>query len=172
MKENLKQLLLTFVLFLAFSLMFIFLFINSLNYYNGSKITYDDLIYGKFTVVSIKEIKDPEMDNMYYINVAEEEKDIKVNNLLANRNVRSGILSLKNGDIIYCYLIDGSPYYEIVELKTETSTILSLDDYNEIYKRQGIIGIITSPIGCAIMLGIAIKAFVMYMKEKKETSIY
>ena len=106
---------------------------------------------------------------MYYIDVAEEEKNIQVNNLLAKGNVRNGILSLKSGDIIYCYFIDGSSYYEIVELKTETGTIFSLEDYNEIYKQQSITGIIIIPIIFAITLGVAIKAFVVYTKEKKET---
>lgn len=171
MEENQKQPLLISVMFFAFSLMFIAMFIISVNYNNKSKTTYNDLIYKELTVESIREVKDPEGDNMYYIDVVEEEKNIKVNNLLTNKNVGNGVLSLKGGDIICCYLIDGSSYYEIVELKTETSTILSLDDYNEIYKHQGVLGIITSPIIFAIMLGMAIKSFVAYTKEKKETNI-
>ena len=62
------------VLFFAFSLMFVFLFIISINYYNASKTTYNDLMYGEFTVESIREIVDPDMGNIYYIDVAEEEK--------------------------------------------------------------------------------------------------
>ncbi len=166
MKKNLKYPLLMSVLF--FGLMFIYLFISSVNYYNTSKTTYDDLIYKEFTVKSIRGIKDPEMDNMYYIDVVEE-RSIKVNNLLTNKNVRNGLLALKNGDIIYCYLKNGSSYYEIVELKTENNTILSLNDYNEIYYRQSMIGFMISPIMFTIMLGITTKAFVVYTKEPKNT---
>ena len=158
MKNDIKYSLLISALFFAFSLMLVFLFIISINDYNASKTTYNDLTYGEFTVESIREIADPDMGNMYYIDVAEEEKNIKVNNLLTNKKVRDGILSLKSGDMIRCYFISNSSYYEIVELKAENRTILSLDDYNKIYNSQGIIGIIISPILFVIMFGIAVKA--------------
>ena len=158
MKKDIKYRMLISVLFFAFSLMFVFLFIISINYYNASKTTYNDLMYGEFTVESIREIADPDMGNMYYIDVAEEEKNIKVNNLLANKKIRDGVLSLKSGDMIRCYFISNSSSYEIVELKAENRTILSLDDYNKIYNRQGTIGIIISPILFVIMFGIAVKA--------------
>ena len=158
MKKDIKYRMLISVLFFTFSLMFVFLFIISINYYNVSKTTYNDLMYGEFTVESIREIVDPDMGNIYYIDVAEEEKNIKVNNILANKKIRDGVLSLKSGDMIRCYFISNSSYYEIVELKAENRTILSLDDYNKIYNRQGTIGIIISPILFVIMFGIAVKA--------------
>ena len=74
MKKDIKYRMLISVLFFAFSLMFVFLFIISINYYNASKTTYNDLMYGEFTVESIREIVDPDMGNIYYIDVAEEEK--------------------------------------------------------------------------------------------------
>ena len=166
MKEDTKHHLLTSILFFAFSLIFIFLFITSLNYYNASQTTYDDLMYGEFTVKSIREVTDPEMGNMYYIDVVEDERNIKVNNLLTNKKVIEGILSLKSDDMIYCYFINNSSYYEIVELRTENSTILSLDDYNKIYNHQGTIGIVISPIMFVIMFGIAVKALWHMRKER------
>ena len=69
MKEDTKHQLLISILFFAFSLAFIFLFIISINDYNASKTTYDDLMYGEFTVKSIREVTDPDMGNMYYIDV-------------------------------------------------------------------------------------------------------
>ena len=171
MKENLKQPLLISVMFFVFSLVFVVMFITSVNYNHNSKTTYEDLIYREFTVEGVREVNDPDGDDMYYIDVAEEETNIKVNNLLANKKVKSGVLSLQKGDTIYCYLKNGSSYYEIAELKTESGTILSLDDYNRIYKHQGNTGIVISPIMFAVMLGIAVKAFVAYMKEKKRLAI-
>ena len=168
MKEDIKHQLLISILFFAVSLIFIFLFIISLNYYNASQTTYDDLMYGEFTVKSIREVTDPDMGNMYYIDVVEDERNIKVNNLLTNKRVSDGILSLKSDDMIYCYFINSSSYYEIVELKTENSTILSLDDYNKIYNHQGTIGIVISPIMFVIMFGIAVKAL-WYIRKKRTT---
>ncbi|MBE6531209.1 MAG: hypothetical protein E7679_03845 [Ruminococcaceae bacterium] len=168
MKEDLKHPLLISVMFFVFSIMFVAMFISSINYKHNSKTTYNELIYKEFTIESIREMQDPD-GNIYYIDVVEEERNIKVNNLLTSKNVRDGISSLKKGDILYCYLKDASSHYEVVELKTENNTILSLDDYNEIYNREGIIGIIIAPIMFAIMLGIAIKAFVIYKKENKNT---
>ena len=168
MKENIKQPLLLSVLFFAFSLMFIFMFVTSINDYNASKTTYDDLMYGEFTVESIREITDPEASSMFYIDVVEEEKNIKINNLLTKKKVSDGILSLKRGDKIYCYFTSSSSYYEIVELKTDSSTILSLDDYTEIYNRQGTLGIVTAPIMFVIMLGLAVKSL-LYMRKEKTT---
>ena len=169
MKEDTKHPLLISILFFAFSLAFIFLFIISINYYNASKTTYDDLMYGEFTVKSIREVTDPDMGNMYYIDVVEDERNIKVNNLLTNKKVIEGILSLKSDDMIYCYFVNSSSYYEIVELKTENRTILSLDDYNEIYNRQGTLGIVISPIMFVIMFGIAVKA--LWHMQKERTTI-
>ena len=168
MKEDIKHQLLISILFFAVSLIFIFLFIISLNYYNASQTTYDDLMYGEFTVKSIREVTDPDMGNMYYIDVVEDERNIKVNNLLTNKRVSDEILSLKSDDMIYCYFINSSSYYEIVELKTENRTILSLDDYNEIYNRQGTLGIVISPIMFVIMFGIAVKAL-WYIRKKRTT---
>ena len=74
-------------------------------------------MYGEFTVKSIREVTDPDMGNMYYIDVVEDERNIKVNHLLTNKRVIDGILSLKSDDMIYCYFINSSSYYEIVELK-------------------------------------------------------
>ena len=169
MEKNLKHYLLTSAVFFAFSLMSIAMFIVSIIYNNNSKTSYDDLIYKELTVESIRKIIVPDGYDMYYIDVVEEEKNIEVNNLLTNGNVRDGIQSLNKGDTIYCHLKKDSSCYELVELKTENSTILSLDDYNEIYNRESILGLIISPVLFAIMLGIAIKAFVAYMKEKKKT---
>ena len=168
MKEDTKHQLLTSILFFAFSLIFIFLFIISINDYNASKTTYDDLMYGEFTVKSIREVTDSDMGNTYYIDVVEDERNIKVNNLLTNKKVIEGILSLKSDDMIYCYFVNSSSYYEIVELKTENSTILSLDDYNKIYNYQGTIGIVISPIAFVIMFGIAVKPL-WYIRKKRTT---
>lgn len=155
------------IMFLVFSLLFVFIFSISINDHNYSNIDYDDLTYKEFTVENIREITDPEMGNMYYISVIEDDKQIKVNNLLTNKDVVNGILSLNAGDKIYCYLLEDSSCYEVIELKTSTRTLLSLDEYKEIYKHQGTLGLIISPIGFILMLGLSIWSFVLYSREMK-----
>lgn len=162
-----KKTLLISIMFLVFSLIFVFIFSISINDYNSSNITYDDLIYKEFTVENIREITDPEMGNIYYISVVEDDKQIKVNNLLTNKDAINGILSLNAGDKIYCYLLEDSSCYEVIELKTSTRTILSFDEYKEIYKHHGTLGLIISPIGFILMLGLSIWSFVLYSREKK-----
>ena len=167
MNKTIRQPLLISIMFFLFSLIFVLIFTISFNDYKTSNISYEDLTYKEFTVEHIRETTDPEMGNTYYISVVEENKQINVNNLLTNKEVINGILSLNAGDKIYCYLIEDSSYYEVAELKTSTATIFSLDEYKEIYNHQGVLGLIISPIGFTSMLGFSIWGFVLYMKEKK-----
>ena len=74
--------------------------------------------------------------------------------------------SLKEGDKIYCYLIETQSRYECVELKSDIM-ILSLDQYNQIYSKQGILGLIIMPIGFLICFVFSIKFFHAYHSERK-----
>ena len=165
MKENSNHALVLPIACCIFSLLFVFMFFVSLNDYQKSKTTYQDLIYKEFTVESVREKTYSDADIVFYIDVVEEEKNIKINNVLTHKNVNAGTRSLQKGDKIYCYLIEKSSNYEIVELKKEDSTILSLDQYNEIYKRESILGFLISPIGFAIVFGFSVIGFVAYKRE-------
>ena len=61
---------------------------------------------------------------------------------------RIGMLTVKEDKkdlVYYCYLIETTSRYECVELKSDIM-ILSLDQYNQIYSEQGILGLINTPI--------------------------
>ena len=94
MNKTMRQPLLISIMFFIFSLIFVLIFTKSFDYYKTSNISYNELIYKEFTVENIRETTDPEMGNTYYISVVEENKKIKVNNLLTNKDVINGILSL------------------------------------------------------------------------------
>ena len=146
--------------------MFIYLFFISLQYLNNSKTKYEDLIYKEFTIEHISKQDDPEMGNTYTITILEDDKRIFVNNLLTERDIRVRLDSLKEGDKIYCYLIETTSRYECVELKTDIM-ILSLDQYNQIYSEQGILGLINTPICFLICFVLSIKFFHEYHSERK-----
>ena len=154
------------ILFLLFAIMFICIFFVSLQYLNNSKTKYEDLIYKEFTIEHISKQDDPEMGNTYTITVLEDDKKIFVNNLLTERDVRVGLDSLKEGDKIYCYFIETTSSYECVELKSDIM-ILSLDQYNQTYSKQGILGLIIMPIGFLICFVFSIKFFHAYHSERK-----
>ena len=154
------------ILFLLFAIMFICIFFVSLQYLNNSKTKYEDLIYKEFTIEHISKQDDPEMGNTYTITILEDDKRIFVNNLLTERDIRVGLDSLKEGDKIYCYLIETTSRYECVELKSDIM-ILSLDQYNQTYSKQGILGLIIMPIGFLICFVFSIKFFHAYHSERK-----
>ena len=106
------------------------------------------------------------MGDTYTITILEDDKKIFVNNLLTERDIRIGLDSLKEGDKIYCYLIETTSRYECVELKSNIM-ILSLDQYNQIYSKQGIHGLVIMPIVFLICFVYSIKFFHAYHSERK-----
>ena len=166
MKQS-KIMLLSCIVFLLFSIMFIFVFFTSLLDLNNSTTRYEDLIYKEFTVENIRKQHDPEMGDTYTIEIYEDDKLIFLNNLLTEYDVRIGVESLKDGDKIYCYLIETESKYLCVELKSN-KTILSLDRYNQIYYQQGILGLVIMPVGFIVCTVFAIKFFQAYRSTLKE----
>ncbi len=167
MKDNKKVALLISIIYFVSALMPIFIFGTSIRDYNYSKTEYKDLIYKEFTVKDIEEDRDGEMGNTYYISIYEEEKRIKINNLLTTSDVNRGLKTLYKGTKIQCYLIDDSTIYNVVEIKKGQNYILSLERYNEIYKKNGIMGMISMPILFIVCVVFGSKSLVMYFKEKK-----
>ena len=167
MKQT-KTLLISCIIFSLFAVMFLFHFFHSLHDLNKSKTKYEDLIYKEFTVESINKQYDPEMGATYSIVIYEDDKIIFVNNLLTEYDVRVSLESLKEGDKIYCYLIETQSRYECVELKSD-KMILSLDQYNQIYSKQGMIGLIIMPIGFLGCFAFSFRFFRAYLFSKKES---
>ena len=166
MKQS-KIFLTSCIVFSLFSIIFIFIFFTSIHNLNNSTTKYEDLIYKEFTIEKINKQHDPEMGDTYTIEIYEDDKLIFLNNLLTEYDVRIGVESLKDGDKIYCYLIETESKNQCVELKSDT-TILSLDWYNQIYYQQGILGLVIMPVGLIVCIVFAIKFFLVYRSTIKE----
>lgn len=168
MDKNRKIILCTGILFLIFSLMFLSLFIVSISIYNESNnLKYSDLIYMECTVDDFRESGNREDGYLFYIFVIEEKKDIRVNNLLTENNVIEELRTLKNGDIIYCYVKEGKSFYEAVEIKGN-NMILSLEQYKQIMQEQGIAGLIIFPIVFCVTFGIGIYSIIVVSKNRRK----
>ncbi len=163
----------SFLLFLVFSIISFGLFLSSVKQYNKTaNTTYDQLIYGEFTVKQIRRLDDPDGGGATYtIKVYETDKIIKVTNLFTTADVTQELDNLSDGDKIYCYMVDKSTRYEIAEIRCD-DMILSLEKYNEINKKEGMLGMIVMPVVSVISLVISIKGFVAYIKVKRESDEY
>ena len=107
------------------------------------------------------------MGSTWYIEVLEESKILKINNLFDKANVRNGLNSLSKGEKIYCYLLEDSTIYNVVEIRTDVTMILSLKEYNKIYYSNGLIGIIVMPIMFVLCSFCGVKYLIAYFKNKE-----
>ena len=145
----------------------IYFFHVSIQYINKVKSTYEDYIYKEFTVDHIDVDYDSEMGYTYTITVSEEYKKIIVNNLLTKIDVRDKLDSLKEGDKIYCYLTETTSRYEAAEIKSDEMVVLSLSRYEEIYSRDGLIGVVMMPIVFLICIVGSIGCLIVGIIERK-----
>lgn len=160
-----SPLLISLILFVS-ATVFLVLSVMSIVDYKRSQITYDDLSYREFTVDEVIKREDPEMGISYSIRVCEADKYISVNNLLSKRSVREGLDSLESGDKIFCYLIENELNYDAVEIKQD-QVILSLDEYNNIYRQNSLLGIVIMPVGFIFLVAFSIKYLIEYLKTIK-----
>ena len=167
MNKSNKIILLTGILFLLFSVAVLPLCVGSIiRFSDTSKTTYDELLYKEFTVEEVRKTGNAEDGYVFNILVVEEQKLLKINNLLTERNVIAGLSDLRKGDVISCYLIEDSSHYEVVEIKSDVM-ILSLEQYKQIYYNQGLLGIIMFPILFFVFAGIGTYSIVAYCKNAK-----
>lgn len=152
-------------LFLAFALIFIYFFSVMLNYNEMTKISYDDLVYKEFTVEEVNR-EDSFFGDSYSIVVSETDKEIRVSNLFAKPYLEERYLSLEKGDTIYCYLIDNTSYYDIVEIKGD-DVILSLEEYKEIYTNNSRFGLIFCPVVIVFCVFFSIKSLIEYLQKQE-----
>ena len=160
--------LLVSLFFTICSIMPIYLFYDSIQDINKVKLTYENYIYKEFTIDHIDVDYDSENGYTYTITVCEEEKKIIVNNLLTEIDIRDRLDELKEGDIIYCYLTETTSRYEVAEIKSDEMVILSLARYEEIYSRNGLIGVVMMPIVFLICIVGSISYLILGLIERKK----
>ena len=169
MSRNTKIILFTGILFLFFSIIFLGLFVGSIIRYNESNdLTYNDLVYMECTVENVRESGNIEDGYQFYISIVEDEKVIRVNNLLTENSVIAELRKLQNGDHIYCYVKESSSYYDVVEIK-EDDMILSLEQYKQIMNKQAISELfIIFPIVLWLSTGIGVFSIIAAFKNRKK----
>ena len=164
---------LLFALFFAlFTIVPVMMFFESLESIDVLEAAYDDFLYKEFTVECVEVRRDSEMGARYIITVYEEEKKLIVNNLLTEIEVCDKLDLLESGDKVYCYVIDKPSQYEIVEIKTDEISIIPLYRYQQIYYKQGVLGLIIAPflfIVCCVCSVVGI--IVSFIERKKEKTI-
>ena len=168
MSRKTKIFLFTGILFLVFSIIFIGLFVGSIIRHDESNdLTYNDLVYMECTVENVRESGNTEDGYQFYISIVEDEKVIRVNNLLTENSVIAELRKLQNGDHIYCYVKETSSYYDVVEIK-EDDMILSLEQYKQIMNKQAISGFIIFPIVIWLSTGIGVCSIIAAFKNRKK----
>ena len=87
MDKNNKKILITGILFVAFSILFLPLFIESIIQYKESKtLSYSDLRYIVGTVETVRKSGNSEDGYTILISLEEDKKRIKINNLLTKHD--------------------------------------------------------------------------------------
>lgn len=134
----------------------VFGIINGIADFNKSKTTYDDLEYREYVFVSYDIDRDSEVGDTFYISVEEQDKTLYVSNALTSQK-RDDFDALKPGDKLFCYVEPDGAKNRVVEIKSD-NMIISLEEYQNIHKRNGIGFIVimsvlsVSAVVCAILL--------------------
>ena len=128
---------------------------------------YGELAYREFTVQSIKQSTGKNAHYEIYTN--EEQAPLIIGRIGFGATNRQEMDSVKQGDKILCYITTAptkSFSYEIIDLRTESKIILSLEDYNlrEINNQK--VGCIFAGVMSIIFLCLPIYTFAKANKRK------
>ena len=136
MKKSLEANKILFVFLIICSFAFIIGVIYGIADFNRSKTTYDELEYREYTFVSYKIDYNPEGGDKFYITVEEQDKTLCVGELLTPHKY-DYFDALEAGDKIYCYVYEDGGRIQVAEIKAD-KMIISLDEYNDSHKKNGI----------------------------------
>lgn len=134
----------------------VFGIINGIADFNKSKTTYDDLEYREYVFVSYEIDRDSEVGDTIYIKVEEQDTELYVSNALTDHKYND-FDALEAGDKLFCYVEPDGAKNRVVEIKSD-NMIISLEEYQNIHKRNGIGFIVimsvlsVSAVVCAILL--------------------
>ena len=128
---------------------------------------YGELTYREFTVQNIK--KSTGKNAHYEIYTNEEQAPLIIGRIGFGATNRQEMDLVKQGDKILCYITTApkkSFSYEIIELQTESKTILSLEDYNSREINDQKVGCILAGVMSIIFLCLPIYTFAKANKRK------
>ena len=123
MSKKTKIFLFTGILFLVFSIIIIGLFVGRIIRHDESNdLTYNDLVYMECTVENVRESGNTEDGYQFYISIVEDEKVIRVNNLLTEN--KDDMQIQREIDLLK---------FQINEIE---SANLSKDEYEDLLKQR------------------------------------
>ena len=139
----------------------VFGIMNGIDDLNRSKITYDELKYREYIFVSYEIDDNHKGGDKFYISVEGKAETLFVSELLTPHKY-DDFEALQAGDKLYCYVYEDDGIIRVSEIKAD-KMIISLDEYNEIYRKNGVELIII--MSCLFMVSIA-GAVVLSKKAK------
>ena len=167
MKKSIETNKILFVFLIICSFVFIIGIIYGIADFNRSITTYDELEYREYIFVSYKIDYNSEGGDKFYITVEGQDKTLCVGELLTPHKY-DYFDALKAGDKIYCYVYEDSGTIQVAEIKAD-KMIISLDEYNDSHKKNGIGLIIVMSIlsvTCAVSAIIIKKMCFCFQKKK------
>ena len=136
MRKSIETNKILFVFLIICSFAFIIGIIYGIADFNRSETTYDELEYREYIFVSYKIDYNSEGGDKFYITVEGQDKTLCVGELLTPHKY-DYFDALKAGDKIYCYVYEDSGTIQVAEIKAD-KMIISLDEYNDSHKKNGI----------------------------------
>lgn len=163
MKNKLAPILTIVILILLITL-FSLGFVNCIKYYEEFDVEYEELLHDEFTFKKYEKINRGKSGQIYEIYFEEYSKPFEVSNITQIHLNKNGLNKLMAGEIVEVYYLQnhsGNYTYEILEMSTGSTILLSLDDYITVNQNNQIVGMIICPI-----LGIiALFLFVIYIRH-------
>lgn len=139
----------------------VFGIINSVADLNKGKITYDELEYREYIFISCEIDDNHKGGDKFYISVEGQDEALFVSELLTPHKY-DDFETLQAGDKLYCYVYEDDGVIRVAEIKA-AKMIISLDEHNEIYRKNGVQLIII--MSCLFIASVAV-AVVLSKKAK------
>jgi len=143
------------VVSLISAVLFAFFFVNCIMCYFEFDVEYEELKYAELTFSRFEKLNRYRGGSIYEIYFKEYAKPFEVSNITQGRLDKKALETVKEDDKIKIYYIENSSKnyeYEICEMKTDSSVLLSLEDYREVNQNNQTIGMIL----CPIMIGLSL----------------
>lgn len=133
----------------AVAIAFVFFFFGCIERYSQYDVDYSALKYEKLTFADYQKITMGKGGYGYEIYFQEYETPFLINNITSKMVDKTALANLSPNAIVDVYFWESSNrnyQYDICQMRCQTSTTLSLDDYINVNQDNQIIGMITCPI--------------------------
>ena len=140
------------IILLLCSIACVFGIINGIADLNRSKATYEELDCREYIFVSYEVDDNHKGGDKFYITVEGQDETLLVSELLTPHKY-DDFEALQAGDKLYCYVYEDDGIIRVAEIKAD-KMIISLDEHNEIYRKNG--GQLIIIMSCLFIASIAV----------------